>query len=677
MASLFQIGLTGIYSSQANLATTGHNISNVNTEGYSRQTVDVVTAGAERYGAYFIGQGSIVNGIERAYDQFAYSDNILNTSNHAYNSEIYTQANQLDRVLSNESTSATASVLDMFTSVGGVVDNPNMLEARTVFLESAANMTTQYNNLYNQLEIQYSSINADIENAADAISELADTIAAMNVQISSLTSSGASSSANDLLDQRDQAITELSEYVSVSVIEADNGMVNVYIGSGQGLVMGSESPTVTAINGDPDPSRKELALNINNSQVVIDGRKLGGKVAGLFDARENEVERAFNQLGQNVIGLTHSINEQQKQGETLDGEIGAELFNDVNSAQSMSDRVLSHNDGLGTAQFSLRIDDVTELTPDDYSLVIDSYDDVAGTITFTVTNQTTGDSETVSIADLSSSQRVDIPNTGFSIGIDSLSATDPLQAGKEFTLRPTRLAAYEMDLQHKDPTLVAAADAEIKAISSDTNTGTGEYRISAINDKQDALYMDADNPLTIQVTNNAGGVITYDVVDANGTIVTDPTSGTLLTGLTSTVDPLTGEAYFDVGGVEMVMERGLPDIGDEITLTYNETGEGDNRNMVAIAELQSAKLMNGNKATFQDVYSGMLSEIGAKTANAEVAMEASSILKQQSFERIQSVSGVNMDEEAANLLMYQQHYSAAARVITIAGELFDNILQIR
>ncbi|MDA7746085.1 flagellar hook-associated protein FlgK [Psychromonas sp.] len=675
MADLFQIGLSGIYSSQANLATTGHNISNVNTEGYSRQTVQVSTAGADRFGEYFIGRGSIVTGINRAYDQFAFTENIMNTSKYAYNQEVYMQNNQLDMVLSNEATSATKPVLEMFSSLNGVADHPNMLESRSVFLENASNMVNQYNTLYKSLEIQYSGINADIEVSADTITALAANIASMNTQISSVTNSAGTGNANDLLDQRDQAITELSELVNVSVVASDSGTVNVYIGSGQALVMGGEAQTMIAVNGDPDPSRKELAMSIKGKAIVVDGSRLGGKVSALFDTRENDIERAFNQLGQNVIGLTHSINEQQKQGQTLDGEIGAELFNDINSTDSMQSRVLSHSDGFGTADLSVRIDDLSLLSADEFTLVVDDYDATAGTLSFTVTNNTTGDSESVSLTDLTTNKRIEIPNAGFSIGIDSISTTDPLVAGKEFTLRPTRLAAQEMSLMHKDPSLVAAADAEIKAVVADTNTGTAEFRVSAINDKLDLLYMDADNPLTIKITDNTAGVIEYDIVDKNGTIVTDPTTNTALTGLTTTIDALSGKAVFSIGGIEVEMEAGDPDVGDSVTLNFNETGEGDNRNILAMADLQSAKLMNGNKATFQDVYSGMLSEIGAKTANADVLMQSSAILKNQSFERIQSNSGVNMDEEAANLLMYQQHYSAAARVISIAGELFDTILQ--
>jgi len=675
MADLLNIGLSGVHSSQAHLSTTGHNISNVNTEGYSRQEVNTESIQGNRHGSYFVGQGAMIASLDRAYDKFAFADNIMNTSNNAYSSEAYSQQRQLDMLLSNETTGATGTVLNTFTGINSVVDNPNSLETRAVFLETASNMVNQYNNLYKHLEVQYNGINVDIENSAASVTELAESIAQLNLKISYLNDKEGIDNPNDLLDKRDEALTKLSEFVDVSVIDSHDGMINVYIGSGQGLVMGNHAQKVVTVNGQPDPSRKEIALTIKDKQLVINGSKLGGKISALLDVRENDIEVAFNQLGQNVIGLTHAINEQQKQGETLDGQIGQTLFNDINDVETMKQRVLSHTDGKGTAQLSVKIDNLTDLSPDEYNLKVDEYDSVAGTLSFTVTNQRTHEKETLSIDDLSESRRIDVPNTGFSIAFDSISTTDPMVAGKEFTLRPTRLAAQQMTLEERDPRRVAAADAEIKAVVNPANTGSAKFRISEINDKLNPLYMDETNPLMVKVSNVTGNVITYDVVDTNGIIITDPSTNTTLGGLTATVDPLSGKAQFSLGGVVMDLETGIPDVGDQVSLNYNQTGEGDNRNMLAMADLQSAKIMNDNKATFQDIYSSMVSELGTKTENSDIAMQSSAVLLNQSFERIQEVSGVNMDEEAANLLLYQQHYSAAARVITVAGELFNTILQ--
>ncbi len=666
MADLLQIGLSGIYSSQASLTTTSHNISNVSTEGYSRQTVDTSAAGAQRLSTNFIGSGSVVTSIDRAYDQFAFTENVINTSSYAYYEQTYTQANQMDLLLSSDNTSATTSVLNMFSSLSSIADNPSLLEARNVFLQDASSMVNQYNTLYSHLETQYESVNAEIDNSADVITELAQSIASLNSQISIVTGSASGGDANDLLDKRNLAITELSEYVNTSVVAADNNMVNIYIGSGQGLVMGTVSQSVIAVDGDPDLTRKELALNFNGQSTAINGNKLGGGVGALFNSRDNDIEVAMNQLGQSVIGLTHAINEQQKEGQTLNGEIGADIFNDINSTESMQNRVLSHDDGLGKATLSVRIDDLSELSADEFTLKVSEYT-AGSTLSFTVTNNTTGLSQEVSIDDLSTEARVAIPGAGISIGIDSI--TQPLEEGKEFTLRPTRNGAKEAVVLENDAEKIAAADAEIKASLNSDNTGTAEFRVSTISNKSNNNYMDEENPLTIRISaNTTDSEIAYNLFDKDGIQVNT-------TELTTPVDPLTGKATFIAGGVEVEMKSGFPAVNDEIILSFNETGDGDNRNMLAITDLQSAKIMNGNKSSFQDIYNNMLSEIGAKTANADVAMQSASILKDQSFERIQSLSGVNMDEEAANLLMYQQYYSAAARVITVANEIFESLLQ--
>ena len=356
----------------------------------------------------------------------------------------------------------------------------------------------------------------------------------------------------------------------------------------------------------------------------------------------------------------------------------------------MERRVLAHSDGLGNAQVSLRVDDISQLKPDEYKLEVNSYTPgergARGVIELKVTNSTTGVTQKLNPVDLAKTDRIDIPGSGLSLGIGNIIADDPLKAGKTFTLRPTRLAAHDMSLEQKDPVKVASADAEIKAVAAATNKGTGMLRTSAINNPLDPLYMDENNPLEIVIRDNTAGVISYDIVDKNGQAVTLPGGtknsynppklvGQTLTGLTLKQEPLTGKATFNLAGIEVEMYGGTPVAGDKFTLNYNETGDGDNRNMRKIADFQNQKLMNNNKSTIQDVYTGMLSELGTKTANADISMQSALIIKNQSSERMENANGVNMDEEAANLIQYQQHYSAAARIISIAGDLFDTILQ--
>jgi flagellar hook-associated protein 1 FlgK len=678
MSDLFQIGLSGVYSAQANLSTTGHNIANINTEGYSRQTVDISTAGSDKYGNSFIGRGSIIAGIERAYDQFAFNESIMNTSHNAQAQELYTQRNQVDQLLSNEYTSATKPVLDFFSSMNSVASNPSVIEARTSMIESAQNMVSQYNRLYDNLDSQYSMINHEIEESAKVLTSLGDDLAMLNQQISAASERNGNGSNSDLLDQRDLILQKMSEFSDISVVPASNNMINVYIGSGQALVMGSEALNLTAVNGEPDPSRKELALNINGEFVQIDGNSLGGKFSALFSTRKDDLERAINQLGQNIMGLTQAINDQQKLGQTLDGSIGVNLFSDINAPERMQERVIGHDDGLSNdVSLTLRIDDIGMLSADEYELKVTSYT-VGGLIEFEVKNQSTGNIQTIS-QDTSVSKRIEIPKTGVSLGLNNITN---LEEGKSFTLRPTRLGAKKASIDFTDPKLVAVAKAEIEVLVTSGNTGTSKLAVTNISNKLDTLYMDKESSITLKVTGVTNGVITYELQDKDGAVFTLPAGASLsplsvgdpVSGLTLSIDPLSGKAPLQFAGIEIDF-TGMPMVGDSFTFQFNETGAGDNRNLLEMTELQNKKLMNDSKATFQDIYSSMIAEVGSKTANADIAAQSSAVLKQQAFERVQNVAGVNMDEEAANLLQYQQHYSAAARVITVANELFDTILQ--
>jgi flagellar hook-associated protein 1 len=403
-------------------------------------------------------------------------------------------------------------------------------------------------------------------------------------------------------------------------------------------------------------------------------------------------------LGLNALAIAHSINEQQKQGQDLDGQIGGPLFTDFNSTTSQHTRVLSHADGLGTATLGVRIDDLGSLSGNEFELKVTTFN--AGPpqqIQFSMTDKTTGQVQTLPAAgplDLSTDQRVDVPGAGFSIGIESIDLADPVQVGKTFTLRPTRTAAQDIAVIESDPRKVAAADAEVKVATSATNTGSSKLTVKSMNDRSDALYPSKDNPYTVAFTGvNAGPptVYEYEMRDKNGVVltvppgasytVTDNTGAALtlnpgdpLTGLGVVLDPLTQRQTVDLAGITLELD-GAPAVNDSFTLSFNQTADGDNRNALAIAGLQTQKLLKSGKQTFQDNYAALGSEIGSVTKNAKTSMDASEALLEQSSTRVLATAGVSLDEEAANLIKFQQSYSASARVITVAGELFSTLLQ--
>ncbi len=698
MADLLQIGLTGLNVSQTGLTTTGHNISNINNKSYSRQVMTADTLGGQRIGNAFIGSGAQVKAIERQYNQFAYKENLINTTSQKFYETRYLQAQQLDSLLTSEDTSASAGMLTMFSSMNGVADHPNTLEARKVFLRDAGNMTSTFNRLNDQMQLQYDSVNDDISKTVTQLNTLATSLADVNNSILAALGGDPNRSANDLSDQRDELVRQVSEIANVSVIPQANGMVNVSIGTGQPLVLGAQATTFGIAIGDPDPQHTGLVIDNGSAKIPLDGSVIGGKLQSLFEFRDQVLEPAMNELGLNALAIAHSINEQQKQGQDLDGQIGSPLFTDFNSATSMHGRVLSHGDGLGTATLGVRIDDLGSLSGNEFELKVTTFN--AGPpqqIQFSMTDKTTGKSQTLPAAgplDLSTNQRLDVPGEGFSIGVENINLADPVQVGKTFTLRPTRTAAQDIAVITTDPRKVAAADAQVKVATSATNTGSGELTVKSINSRSDALYPTKDNPYSMAFTGvNAGPptVYAYEMRDKNGVVMTVPPGasytvtdntgapltlnpGDPMTGLGIVLDPLTQRQTVNVAGITLELD-GKPAAGDSFTLKFNQTADGDNRNALVITGLQSQKLLKSGKQTFQDNYAAMGSETGSVSKNAKTSLDASEALLEQSSTRVLATAGVSLDEEAANLIKFQQSYSASARVITVAGELFSTLLQ--
>lgn len=684
--NLYGLGVQGLLVAKQSLDTVGHNIANVNTDGYSRQNTNIITAGGQATGSGFSGLGSKINDVTRSFDQFAFLDLQSNTSNLSYNQFFLDSVSRVDQVISDDDTSITNSLAQYFSALNVVADNPNSLEARNNLIQVSKNMTSTFNRLHEQLDSQYRSLNDDVHNIAQEMTALSKNLAEVNSQIQLVWGDGNRHLPNDLLDQRDRLVLKISEYTDVSTVKLDNGMINLFIGTGQPLVLGQKAMGVDAVVGLTDNSKWELALSNNGVQQRLRGDKMGGKIQAIYDFRNNVLDSAFNQLGKTAIGIGHIVNEQQKLGLDLNMQVGVNFFNDVNSPDAMSQRVLPRNDGLGKADLGVQVEDVGLLTTDDFELKVLSY--AAGppeAVQFQLTNLTDGSQLTLPAGgpqDLSVSRNIDIAQYGFSINVDSVNAGDPLVAGKRFELRPTRLGAKDFIGEMNDPALISAAGNEIIITDGTTNTGASKARISQITNPNDVNYPSpenlASNPVTaargirIEVTELAG-VFTYDVLDANtGTPIEEP-AGTPLTGLAFSIPQQTIiHAGFEID-IKIENTAFATDFYS-FTLDHNETGVGSNENALVMAAFQTDKTLNNGRSTFQDNYAILTSEVGTVTSSAQVRLQSSEVLFSQSEGRLLSVSGVNLDEEAANLLKYQAAYNAAAKVISIADELMETLL---
>ena len=595
-------------------------------------------------------------------------------------------ANRIDQVISDDDTSITNSLAMYFSALNNVADNPNSLESRSNLIQVSNNMTSTFNRLHDQLDLQYRSLNDDVSNIAQGMTALAKNLAEVNGQIQLSWGDGSQGLPNDLLDQRDRLVLSLSEYSDVSTVKQSNGSINLFLGTGQPLVLGEQAFKVETIKSPSDDTQLDLAVSSNGFVQRIRSEFMGGKIQAIYDIRTNVLDKAFNQLGQTALGIGHLINEQQKSGLDLNMQVGTNFFNDVNSADSMAQRVLNVNDNKGDATLSVQIEDASNLTSDDFSLKVLSY--AAGppeSVQFELTNLTSGQQLTLPAAgaqDLSVSRNISVEEFGFSINVDAINASDPLQLGKSFELRPTRLGAKQFSSEMVDPSLIAAAGNEVLITDGAANTGASKTRITQLVNPSDVNYPSAEDVTTIPVTAARGirievaeaplGTFTYQVLNANTGVPIEEPVGTPLTGLAFTAPQQTlSHAGFEIE-IKIEDTAGLDNYS--FTLDYNNTGIGSNENALKMASLQTDKTLNKGRSTFQDNYAFLTSDVGSITSNAEIRTQSSEVLMEQSNGRYTAISGVNLDEEAANLLKYQTAYNAAARIISIADELMETLL---
>ncbi len=653
MAGILNIGTSALLAFQRSLTTTGHNIANSDTEGYSRQRVNLATRIPQATGAGYLGSGVQAVAVERLYDDFLAGQMRAAQSSASEMESYFSHASRIDNVLADPNIGLDPAIQDFFNATQVVADDPASISTRQVMLSEAGAMVNRYHDLSRQFTDANNQLNQELGDVADEISGLAEAIARVNQGIIEASGAGGSS-PNDLLDQREVLLNDLSKLVNISVVPQDNGAWNVFIGKGLTLVIGGTNATLTTVNSSSDPSQRDIAFtNVSGTQVVTD-QLAGGELSGLLDFRDEILKPATNQLGLVAIGMTDRINSQHQQGLDLDGNPGGPFF----APHSVS--VLNNANNASAAQVTAAYVDTGNLTASDYELRATTVADQ-----FTLTRLSDGQVSTLNTGGVYPHATAEID--GISISI-SAAAT----AGDRWLIQPTRNAASNMDLLVTDPRKIAAAG-PIRAAQT-TNIGGGPNQGTAAISQPD--YSNTSNiplggSITLEWSATAhGGAPGFTVTGGpGGTIAYDP--ATQINGASFSF-PAYGGMSFNI--------TGTPAAGDRFVIENNSSGIGDNRNALKLADLQSSKSLLGSTgggletATFQGVYSQLVSDVGSKTHQAEVNFNATDGLRERHKNSLLSISGVNLDEEAANLIKFQQAYQAAAQVITVSNTLFDSLI---
>lgn len=619
MSNLLSIGASGLNAAQVALTTVGNNISNVNTPGYSRQTVLQTENMSNSAGRYSIGSGVDVQSVQRAYSDFLTSA-VWSSNSGMQRATTY---NNLTTTL-NSMLSASGnlqSALDSF--YGGfdtVANTPGVASSRQSLLGSAGSMVTVFNTLAQQFTSQQNQVNSQIGTTVDSINSVAGSIADLNAKIHQ----AGTNVPNDLLDQRDTMIQTLSGYLGVSTYAQADGSISVYASSGQALVSGDKSFALSTGTDRYDVSRTVV---LDTTGTDITSKLSGGTLGALLDYRGSVLDSVQNQLGQAAVALATSVNTQQAKGLDLNGNQGGAMF-------SVPDpKVLAAGNNKGSASVAASITDVSQLTASDYVL---SYDGSNWNLATTA-----GQSVPMTAN----------PDGSYSADGLTFNMSGTAQTGDSFQIQPTRGAASGLTLAMTDPNGIAAA-AALTSKAASGNTGTGSIGAVTVADPTNAALL-SNATLSFPTAGS------YQVTDSSGNVLS---SGSYAPGQTISANGWS------------VTPSGTPAANDSFSVGINANGLNDTSNALAMAQLADKGVLNGGKQSVVAAYGTLTTNIGTVGSQAQTNLTTQTSLYNQSVSAQQSVSGVNLDEEAASLVRYQQAYQASAQIISTSQSIFSSLI---
>ncbi|HNA29797.1 MAG TPA: flagellar hook-associated protein FlgK [Thiobacillaceae bacterium] len=536
-SGILGVALSGLSAAQAGIATAEHNISNANTVGYRRQEVTFSALSPQYTGSGYFGTGVGVDTVRSIYSQFLDSEVRLNQSQLSRNQTYTSYASQVDSLLGSDSSSLNTALDSFFAAVNELANDPTSNAARQVLLSSANTLAGQANTLYTQLQGYITASNAEVSGLTSQINTYTGQIAQLNGDIAKA-EAGGGGTANDLRDQRDQLIGELNKLVDVSVVEQSDGTLNLFVGSGQSLVVGTNAYTMSTTTDPNDSSLLIPTLNVGGTVVTLDtGLITGGQLGGVLAVREEVIQPAQEDLDRITLSFATEFNALHTAGLDLNLAAGGDFFtNPVTGAAGNS----------GVLTLSLGND--LNLQNSDYSLTYDGTN-------YTLTRLSDGTAFTGGLAAVTASE-------GFSLSLGTTTAA----AGDSWTIN---LKGYAGDMA---------------ALITDTS-------------KIAAAGATADGP-------------------------------------------------------------------------------GDNSNALALAALQTQSFLNNGTVTFSSAYAQTVSRTASLAAEADLNVQTFSSLTDLATAAQQNVSGVNLDEEAVNLVRFQQAYQAAARALQVASSLFDDLLGV-
>ena len=621
MSNLLATGSSALIAFQRALSTVGHNVANINTPGYSRQRVEFEARDATYFGYGYQGNGVQIVDVRRMADSLATSRLLDSGGELARLQQLSTLSSRLDQLFSEKATGISAPWSSFFDSVNALSSNAAGSADRESVLAQANALVTRFRQIDQHLDGLDIEVNAGLTAATDEVNRLAKEIAQLNGQIG-----GSSSPSGDLLDRRDQLISELVAFTGGNAATQDGGLVNVFSAGGQPLVVGATASTLVTVPDPYRPERLQVALETNGQRVTLDKRALGGQIGGLVEFRTTVLDPAMAELGRIATSLAQTFNEGHRTGMDQYGQMGADFFT------LPAPRLSSNANNTGNASLTTSVGSVAGLNAQNVLLRFDGAAWVA-------THPDTGAS---------------IPMTGTGTaadplvvnGIEVVLASGTPAANDRFLLQPTAGAAGNLGVAITDPGRIAAAT-PVKATTDLANTGSGKLSGLKVTDAANAgLLAPADIEFidATQYTINGTGPFAY-------------TPGQTI-------------AY---NGWSVVLD-GAPAAGDTFSVGPTGANSSDNGNAKLLSNLDDARVLNGGTLTLNGAIGGLTTQVGSAARQADYSAQAQQVIHDQAQAARDAVSGVNLDEEAADLMRLQQAYQAASQIIATADTLFQSLL---
>ncbi|RZI84928.1 MAG: flagellar hook-associated protein FlgK [Rubrivivax sp.] len=647
-SGLLTLGTRAMFANQAKLDTIAHNISNASTEGYSRQEVKLSTEGGRYTGAGFYGRGVKIDTVSRAADSLLAKEYNNNNAISAADQARLDKLTQLEKSLPTGEAGVGYAAGQMLNAFVDVANQPQDLSARQVTLSRAEELASRMRSAGTQLTDLQAGTLSDMKTTVAEINSLAARIADMNQKIAAFSGSG--HEPNDLLDQRDLLIKNLSEKIQVSTVAADDGSLSVFVGGGQQLVLSNKSSVMGVVADQFDPSKGRITIGISvaDQHSLDESLITGGSLAGLLKVQNEDIDSARNLLGQMATALSWRVNQQQSLGLDLSTPptAGVPLF-DVGPPQVLPSS--KNTSSLSSPPVSMTIIDGRELQASDYSLI----EDVNSPGTFTLTRLSDNQVRSVVNGD-----QVD----GFQINIGP-----GVASGDKFVLRPVGNAAVNMKRVLDKPTGIAAAS-PVTATVNPSNKGTAT--VGALKVVATATMPYTPVAIVFTSANIAAGGEDYELRDTLGNV--------LGTGTWTPGSPI---AY---NGFELTL-NGVPNDGDRMAVDPTQYPSGNNGNALSLLALRDEDIVGrinqggGSKApgaTVTNAYSQIIGSVGVRVQDAKTSATISSTLAANSLELLTNKTGVNLDEEAARLIQFQQGYQAAAKILQVAQTVFDTLINL-